>query len=39
MTLGSRPADTADPVEAAIGAKDFRAYEAAANKRDLARRK
>jgi hypothetical protein len=38
VTLGSRPADTADPVEAALGAQDFRAYQAAANRRELARK-
>jgi hypothetical protein len=38
VTLGNRPADTADPVEAALGAQDFRAYQAAANRRELARK-
>lgn len=35
-TLSARSADPADPVEAAVASKDFRAFEAEANRRDLA---
>lgn len=38
VTLGARPAEPADPFEAAMRSGDFRAYEAAANRRDLARK-
>ena len=36
VTLGSRPADTSDPLEAAIKRKDTAAYVREANKRELA---
>lgn len=38
VTLGTKPADVADEVESAGARGDFRAYMAAANRRDLARR-
>lgn len=37
-SLGRRPAAASDPIEAAVGRKDFRAYEAESNRRDLAAR-
>lgn len=35
-TLGKRPAASGDPLESAVGRRDFRAFEAESNQRDIA---